>query len=686
MEVDKSTQWLTDAYTKLENSSGIVPRPAQVQLSSEMLEAIHKKVPFIGEAPTGTGKTIAYLMAALAAQQSTGSPVLVATGTKALQEQLISNDVPRLVQLGLLAASDVAIAKGMGNYICLTRADVLLEDANQVSLDLGYVSDSVVHANLPEVELALQYFHQDSWNGDFDTFPATLSPDTKRAIGVSSDSCTKKNCPKYSSCPYFSAKAKISNRKLVVTNHDLLLLDFSLSAQHDGPGDRAVDIPPYHLIIDEAHHLPEKAIKAGAAAGQLTQLLTYLPRLQGAQTLITKNAALVAFLREHRVDASMLEKTDFTMALRSLIFSLMDIDVGEAAEVIRFPQGVLPEPVAVQVANTLERLQPLMNAFKAINSVLKDADPSNALTKTLRDVQNRIFDVQKLSKAVEQCLIQFSAPEGYAKWFVKSGDQLGIFATPLEGYWVLNEIFWPSKRVVSASMVSATLKDTNGFKRYLTKIGAPKQTLTVTLPYTFDYEKSKLALLKLKNTPKPHERKNFISEIKGVFAKRINPSEGTLVLFPSWALLRETLPFLQATFGEQFIKAQGSLGLKVLVENHKRDIDAGIGSALVGVSTMSEGLDLPGAYCTHVIITALPFAMPGSPVEEEHAEILGTRYFYERALPDALNRLSQMIGRLIRRETDVGTITVLDTRLASTQYGRAMLRALPPYTVVNEEP
>ena len=133
------------------------------------------------------------------------------------------------------------------------------------------------------------------------------------------------------------------------------------------------------------------------------------------------------------------------------------------------------------------------------------------------------------------------------------------------------------------------------------------------------------------------------------------------------------------------VLVQGDLPFARLIDTHKERTDAGKTSILCGLATLAEGLDLPGRYCVHVVIVALPFSVPTSPVERELQEHLGKRYFRERSLPDSQMRLVQMVGRLIRRESDRGRITVLDKRLAETWWGREMRDHLPPFVKRTEQ-
>jgi ATP-dependent DNA helicase DinG len=179
------------------------------------------------------------------------------------------------------------------------------------------------------------------------------------------------------------------------------------------------------------------------------------------------------------------------------------------------------------------------------------------------------------------------------------------------------------------------------------------------------------------------ERERYTVELLERVPADVNPDEGTLVLFSSMSMMDLVTDELRKHFGTKVL-SQRDMPFRDLIKEHKRRIDSGQGSILTGVATMAEGLDLPGKYCTHVMITAIPFSVPGTPLEEERAELMGDRYFRHHLMPDALVKLVQMVGRLIRTEGDSGKITMYDNRLYSKQYGRDIMAALPNFKVKRE--
>jgi ATP-dependent DNA helicase DinG len=203
----------------------------------------------------------------------------------------------------------------------------------------------------------------------------------------------------------------------------------------------------------------------------------------------------------------------------------------------------------------------------------------------------------------------------------------------------------------------------------------------VKLNSPFDYRNNaELVISASKADPKDHEA-HTLELIERFNAGLIDKDEGTLVLFASYRQMRAVREGLEGDLAAMVLM-QGEALRHVLLEQHRECIAMGEGSVLFGVASFSEGVDLPGRQCQHVIIAKLPFSVPTSPVDATHAEWLkahGRNPFMELSVPDASFRLIQASGRLLRTETDTGRVTVLDRRLVDKSYGRGMMNALPPF-------
>jgi ATP-dependent DNA helicase DinG len=161
----------------------------------------------------------------------------------------------------------------------------------------------------------------------------------------------------------------------------------------------------------------------------------------------------------------------------------------------------------------------------------------------------------------------------------------------------------------------------------------------------------------------------------------LSSSEGSLVLFSSRKQMEQVFAALAADWQERIL-LQDSMSKQEVLNRHRERIDGGSGSVIFGLASFSEGVDLPGAYCSHVVIAKIPFAVPDEPVESALAEWIearGGNSFMEMSVPDAALKLVQASGRLLRTETDRGRITLLDRRIVSKRYGRAILDSLPPF-------
>jgi ATP-dependent DNA helicase DinG len=685
--------YIRQAYERLKQIPGFHVNREQPRLSYAIAICLVNNTPFIGEAPTGTGKTIAYSIGALAAahvlKEDDEKPIVFATGTKALQDQIMTNDLPKLVSVGIIPAGIAALAKGRSNFFCAHAADEIVaqsvmdfdEEPDEEEADEEAILERQLSPD--EVEPLLSQFDLDMWDGDFDHYSGSL-PKPLTQIKVTAETCLGRKCPRYDACPFFKMKKKLEDASIIVTNHDLVMIDLKV-AQESEP---YFPIKDYLLIVDEGHELPEKAIAVGSTEVNLNVLRAALDKFKHFRNKVWSHGHLVELMTSKNLKMTDFDVNQVLPPMTSLIKAIESIQVTERDSYTkRFPRGVIPEQLGEVLDEAYKPLEALGDklalALDALDKFRQEGENGNR-----KDVMEAIGAGLAVDRFVSEglkAILAFNRGEDLVKWVYIKDTRVALHTSPLEGAQVLKPLLWEAKEQrARTAVVSATVRDVNGFGRFITKSGMPPGTRTLTLPHTFPYHESTLTVVNMKATPKPAQRAQFIEELSQKVPEYVNRKEATLVLFPSFVLMKAMVPVLRAKFGEEVVLVQRDAPMKQLLSKHCARVDNGKFSMLCGLQTMAQGLDLPDKYCEHVMIMAIPFAVPSDPVEQEIAEILGDRYFSERSLPDAAIRLAQMVGRLLRRFTDRGRVTIFDSRLASTGYGRQILDFLPPFTKVIE--
>lgn len=696
-EASTGQHFLDQAWAKLEALPGMRVRIAQKKLSEAICRSFLEGRPLIAEAPTGTGKTLAYLVGALAAlgvRQQSGQelPLVVATATVGLQTQVLTGDIPKLVEAGVVSANSVVLAKGRGRYFCVHAAERAL-DAGVPSTQSDFFEEGVGDAavELQQISALQAAWTSKNWQGDIDSYPTTVTPKAWKHVAASSATCLGHRCEFYGGCAYFASRRALSQARLIVANHDLVLSDLEMAAQDQDP---LFSGSSYFVVFDEAHHLPDKAVEAAAATLNVPQNLADLPRLLGLSRGVSKVPDVLKALDRARLHDTDLDPYVLEGTLQSIQVE-MDTwpapSTGEAEDeatlqVVRFETELPPTlskllVMAANQANSL--LDATQQTLKALKGVKTEGKPP-AIRAAVPDLLYQAAGAQSLLQEIVQACDLLLKPGRVVRWYEKGGETLKLCVSPLEGADVLQRLLWGSPRAQPV-LVSATLQDFGSFNRFKARIGAPENTRTMGLGPVLPYGNSTLHLVQMTHSPRQVERAQYEEELLRVMPTFIWKEEGTLILFPSKKLMQRALPGLKKTFPGQVL-AQGDAGVKELVARHRGRIDAGEGSILCGLATMAEGLDLPGDYCTHVIICTVPFSVPTSPVEQTLQEELGDQYFGQRALPDALVKMVQMTGRLVRRESDTGRITVFDNRLRAAKWGSKILKALPRFAIRDASP
>lgn len=685
-------------YRALSARSGFGLRPSQVQLSQTILEAIVDERPLCAEAPTGTGKSLAYLIGGVVAARRANRPVVVATGTATLQGQIMNKDLPLLVSLGLLAEGEVALAKGRQRYFCPLFAQQLARRPQRAVArqdDLFGFDELPVEDHVPPERRGaarmLDTWSTGRWNGDIDQWRGQ-PPDVWPQIRMNRDGCVGSRCWAYQagSCPFFAARARFQEASLVIANHDLVLADLKQRREN---GEQAIfPFKDYIIVFDEAHHVPAKAIEHGTAKA----------RVNGPQKWLKEMASFAERCTELEMVDELQSSPHWHQALggRKLLRRMRDL--GRALEARL--AGLNEDRPHVLVD---DELGPLGETF---DEALHEANTAGwALHRQLQDVREALehcvpvyagaagllAEAGRFSGRLENTLSGYKQfrgadPDSTNRWveFVR-GDRgacidYELCTAPLDSDVVMEQILWrQTSRVV---MVSATLRvagcANDGFVYFAESAALPRATRYLTLPHIFPYHNSVLQVPRIPHRPSgrdPEETRRFERAVIGWINRAIDPAEGTLVLFTSRRAMEEAVRRLRPALAECCL-VQRAAGNDTLIEEHKARIDAGLGSLLFGMSSFSEGLDLSGRYCTHVVITRIPFEYPGTPILQARFKRLGRALYYEKsARPEATRRLVQAAGRLVRREEDRGRVTILDRRILS-QFGLPMLDSLPAFS------
>lgn len=649
------------------------------------------------EAGTGTGKTIAYTLAVLPIAKALGKKVVLATATVALQEQVVLRDLPDILKHSGLQFSSV-LAKGRGRYVCISKLDVWLASGSQQQAGFEFLAEDGAGSAaqravaLPVYQSMLEALADGSWDGDRDNWKTELGEDLWQPLTTDRNQCTGRRCAFISQCSFFKARENLLNADCIVTNHDLVLADLAL-------GGGAILPPPGDTIyvFDEAHHLPERALNHFSySARHFGALRTLEQMAKQAGEMANLLFKLPAAMRELEQVPSIVEEIRRYLALLQPQLEAITSGLltqpreGDELPYHRFDNGVIPDALrdgAVEItARYAHALDVIERAHKVLSDTLDDDDkplPQSDLESCFALVgqwQARLDAYWALWSHYAQRDEADRMPK--ARWIqlVEAGGFIDyeLHCSPILGAEQLRMHLW--SRCFAAVLTSATLTALGKFDRFRQRSGVPFDANFQVVPSPFDYANA--ALLRVpKMAGDPSDPRRHTEAIIDVLPGLLGEHQGTLVLFASRKQMRDVYFALPDLWRRRTLM-QGDRSKHELLGAHRKAIDAGEPSVIFGLASFAEGIDLPGKLCSHVIIAKIPFAVPDDPIESALAEWItgrGGNPFMEIAVPDAALKLVQASGRLIRTESDHGTISLLDRRIVEKRYGRALLDSLPPF-------
>lgn len=600
---------------------GFKPREPQRQMADAVSEAIADKRELVVEAGTGTGKTYAYLAPAL----RSGKKVIVSTGSKALQDQLYSRDLPTVAQ-ALNFKGTLALLKGRSNYLCLER----LEQQSMAGGELvAQAMSDLVH---------LRGWAGETVDGDISTCGGVAEDSTIWPLVTSTnDNCLGSDCPLYQDCFVVKARRKAMDADVIVVNHHLFLAD--MVVKESGFAELIPDADV--MIFDEAHQVPDIASQY---FGQ---------QLSSKQLGDLAKDIIIAYRTEVR-DVQQLQKSADRLAQCAQDFRLALGDPGFRGNL----RELLSNPT-IQRALTL-----LDDALELCYDVAKMSLGRSALL-------DAAFERAALYRGRLKRLKDVSQP-GFSYWYECNSRHFVLALTPLSVSERFREVM--NERPASWIFTSATLAVNEQMTHFVERLGVTKaKTLILNSPFDFA---SQALLCVPRHLPAPNQP-DGARQMARMLLPLIEANNGRcFFLCTSHKMMRELAAEFRATLTLPVL-LQGETSKGQLL---KQFIAAG-NALLVATSSFWEGVDVRGDLLSLVIIDKLPFTSPDDPLLKarmEDCKLRGGDPFDEVQLPDAVITLKQGVGRLIRDVDDRGVLVICDNRLVMRPYGAVFLNSLPP--------
>ncbi|HJX90579.1 MAG TPA: helicase C-terminal domain-containing protein [Pyrinomonadaceae bacterium] len=618
-------------------------RPGQIDMARAVLRAFEEQRHLIVEAGTGTGKTLAYLVPAVASALAGRGRVIVSTGTKNLQEQLMEKDIPFLQGI-LPKPFSATYMKGRSNYLCLNRlaraeGSPILEGLEEVDYfeevcdwaRQTQIGDRAELANLPE---GLSFW---------------------RHIDARPETCLGQKCPDFDPCFITRMRDRAKEADIVVVNHHLFFADLALRN-----GNYGSVLPDYTaVILDEAHLIEDVASEyfgSQVSNYQVDDLVRDIGMLKledaGVDREVTKSAARMSRFADN-----------FWMGFRE----------GRGDEG-RYP--IVPGTFAKRNVNGAFEATPLGDLYSALDGAI------TRLETTLDAIQDKTPDSEGIVRRLRQIRfdLQFivtGADKKFVYWVERRNRGIFLRASPIDVAGLLQDKLFDA--VPTVVLTSATLSSGGNFAFIRDRLGLDTADDLIA-ESVFDYESQAILYLPSK-MPDPRSREWSDAAADEVI-RILNATQGrAFVLSTSVAGMQSLFENVWAEI-EYPCLVQGSASKGQLLNRFRETPNA----VLFATSSFWQGVDVRGEQLSCVIIDKLPFAVPTDPIvaaRQRYIEDSGGSSFHEYSVPQAIIALKQGLGRLIRSTTDRGVLAVLDPRLRTKPYGRTFLRSLPQCRVTS---
>lgn len=611
-------------------------RAGQRTMAAHVAQALELQRHLLVQAGTGTGKSLGYLVPALARVGESDQPIVVATATLALQAQIVNRDIPRLLQAlepRPESQAQVALLKGRNNYLCLHKLEGgYPEDEPDALFDMPSSTSRV-----GEEVVRLREWADRTETGDRDELKPGVSDRAWAQVSVSAAECLGRRCPLVEECFSEMARGRAAEADIVITNHALLAINAF----------EGMKVLPEHetVIIDEAHELVDRV--TGAVSGSLT----------------------VAMVRRAARSVKKHSKAD-SGALEMAAGTLETAFEGLAEGLLKGLDGRLL--TAISAVNDAART--------ALSDTKPDGQDVDAGLQMARSRVSEVHDMSSriLEASAEQDVLWISRQGGWenGRYVAASDtDPATLNIAPLSVGLQLRDGLFADRTVI---LTSATLTVGDSFDVAAAALGlqgegAPRWT-SIDVGSPFDYRKQ--GIMYVAGDLKPPGFGVHEGQLERLRELCEASEGGALGLFSSKRAAERAAEYMRE-HSDLNVLLQGESSLKALVEEFSEDVD----SCLFGTMSLWQGVDVPGDSCRLVVMDRIPFPRPDDPIAQARTQAVNRHRgngFMAVSAHHAAIRMAQGAGRLIRSVSDRGVVAVLDSRVATKRYGGFLMKAMPP--------